>query len=297
MEPFQKLVQAIQKPLQVLWFIFVILAVLVFTYLFYWMSAVAENDAQSDRPWLSEQELAVTAAINSDESYTLYNVRDWMYGDKSVVSQVWKDVTVHPKDITKMWFVLEPFSDWEAVGHTLLTFEFADGTTLSFSVEARREADEEYSALQGMTPKYELAYQWGTERDFVTRRLLYLDHPLRRYPLNVTPEQAQAIFTALIDETAFLEKYPRWYNTMLDNCTNTLAHEVNKLAPDALPYDISWNLTGYADRYLMKEGWINKIDNSVKKTQEQFDLTKQKAEILESAQLEHPEFTALLNGL
>ena len=297
MEPFQLLLRTLKKPLRVLWVIFVVLAILVFTYLFYWISVITQADALSVRDWIPEQAHSVTTAINSDETFTLYNVRDWIYGDKSVVSQEWKDVTVDPKEITRMWFVLEPFSEWEAVGHTLLTFEFADGTTLSFSVEARREADEEYSALQGMTPQYELAYQWGTERDFVTRRLLYLDHPLRRYPLNVTPEQAQAIFVALVDETALLEEHPRWYNTMLDNCTNTLAHEVNKWAPGALPYDISWNLTGYADRYLMKEGWITTIDNSVKKTQEQFNLTKQKAVILGGAQLDHVEFTALLNGL
>ena len=49
---------------------------------------------------------------------------------------------------------------------------------------------------------------------------------------------------------------PRFYNTLTTNCTSALAAIVNKARPGAIPWDWSFLLTGYADRYLHKLGYI-----------------------------------------
>jgi hypothetical protein len=229
------------------------------------------KEPKVDGDWLPEQ--ARTATTDSiGESITIRNVRDWTYDETGPLSTAWTDVTVDPSAITRAWFLIEPFSKLEAIGHTFLSFELEDGTVLSFSVEAKRDQGEEYSALKGQFRAYELSYQWGTERDFVTRRLIYLDHPLRLYPLELSSESAEALFRSLAEETDALAREPRFYNTLTANCTNVLATIVNHYYPGTLPYDISWNLTGYADRYLMEEELI-KAEGDIASTQAAHDLT------------------------
>lgn len=247
-----------------------------------------------DRTWLPEQARTATAEVQ--DSITLTNVRDWTYNAQGPVTADWTTAIINPKDITRAWFLIEPFSTLEAVGHTFLSFELSDGRVYSFSVEARREENETYSAIQGLFREYELSYQWGTERDFVTRRLIYLDHPLRLYPLTLSPEASQALFLSLIEETNNLAERPRFYHTLSANCTNVLAKIVNKHYPGTLPWDTSWYLTGYADRYLMREELIG-APNGVEAAIAANDLTPFKANVAALASSTPEVFSAGIREL
>ena len=250
-------------------------------------------EPRADRAWIPEQAQTATAVMG--ETITLHNVRDWTYSAEGPVTTDWTTVEINPKDIVRAWFLIEPFSDWEAVGHTFLSFELVDGRVYSFSVEARREQGEKYEALNGALRAYELSYQWGTERDFVTRRLLFLDHPLRLYPLSLSPEAASALFVSLIEETNTLAEQPRFYNTLTANCTNVLATIVNRHYPDTLPYDKAWHMTGYADEYLIGEGLIEGDDVAAIKAVH--DLTPHR-ETVRTFQNEEPaKFSRLLRDL
>ncbi|MDQ1299587.1 MAG: hypothetical protein QG636_255 [Patescibacteria group bacterium] len=253
------------------------------------------KEPRTDRTWLPEQAIAATAEIEND-IVTIRGVRDWTYDEEAPLTTDWNDVSVDPSTIVRTWFLVEPFSDIEAVGHTFLSFELENGTVLSFSVEARREATEEYSAIKGQFREYELAYQWGTERDFVTRRLINLDHPLRLYPLTLTPEQSQALFRSLAEETQTLSEEPRFYNTLTANCTNVLAKIVNRHYPGTLPYDIAWNLTGYADLYLMEQGLIE-TTTSKEEAIAAHDLTPFRTEIMKSATTSPTDFSKSIRSL
>src|ERR1044072_6882627 len=105
----------------------------------------------ADGNWLEEQSRTATASL-AGETITIRNVRNWTYSTDGPRTKDWEDVTVNPSELTDAWFSPEPCSDWKAVGQTFLAFSFKDGTTLSFSVEAKREQGEEYSALRGLFP-------------------------------------------------------------------------------------------------------------------------------------------------
>lgn len=229
------------------------------------------STAREDRAWAPEHSRTATAVV-SEESVTIQNVRNWTYDSQAVLTQDWEDVSVYPNKIIRVWFLIEPFSQIKAIGHTFLSFEFEDGRVLSFSVEARREADEKYSAVLGLFNAYELTYLWGEERDFVSRRLVHLAHPLRLYPLKLSTNQAKALFLSLIQETNELKERPRFYNTLTANCTNVLAQLINRHRPGTLPYDIAWNLPGYADLYLMEERLI-KTSGTKEEARAAHDLT------------------------
>ena len=250
---------------------------------------------EADRMWLPEQE-RTAYAIEAAGLVTLLNVRDWTYGTSSPLTTDWTTATIDPSDIVRVWFLIEPFSDWEAVGHTFLSFELNDGRVYSFSVEAKRESHETYSAIKGLFREYELSYQWGTERDFVTRRLIYLNHPLRLYPLELEPAAAQALFRSLVEETNTLAAEPRFYNTLAANCTNVLSTIVNRHYPGTLPLHYSWYLTGYADQYLMKEGLI-RMQGTAEGTMAAHDLTQYREQIYSFSTTPQQSFSAAIRSL
>jgi len=252
---------------------------------------------QADGRWTAEQARTATATLNADGTITLHNVRDWAYGDKAVLSRGWSDVTVDPRTIRRVWFLSESFSRWKAIGHTFLSFEFGNGVALSFSVEARMKAGQAYSAWRGAFGAYPLAYQWGTERDFVTRRVIFLPNPLRLYPLTLPPKTAQALFRDLAEETNALARKPRLYNTLTENCTNTLAYIVNRHAPHTLPWSLAWYLPGYADGYLMKRGFIALDGGSIEGTKSIHDLTPERDAIRAIAAAPPPRFSASLRAI
>lgn len=248
-------------------------------------------------PWMAEFEKTATATFHEDDTVTLHDARDWTYADGAILSQGWRDVTVDPASITGASFYIEPFAAWTAVGHAFLSFEFADGAALSFSVEAKRRLGQVYSAVRGAFRAFELAYQWGTERDFVTRRLLYLQHPLRRYPLAIDAAAAQALFRGLAEETNAIAERPRFYNSLTQNCTNVLAYIVNRRAPGTLPRDVSWYLPGYADEYLMRQGFIATDGGTIDGTKALHDLAPHRAAIAAFALKPPSSFSAQLRAL
>lgn len=270
-----------------------IIVVVVMTCTLLWYST---KTASNDRTW-SEAFTYTPHTSYSDGLAHIGPVRDWTYAKDKILSKRWiPDVSVDPQTITQVWFLLEPFPDWSAVGHTYLTFEFSDGSALSFSVEARMEEGESYSALKGLMKSYELAYTWGTERDFLTRRVLYLDHAVYRYPLNIQHDTAVTVFNALAEATNTLSEHPVFYNTLTANCTNILAQIVNNIYANKLPYDISWNLPGTSDEFLMKQGFI-KLNGSFETTRASHDISSFKTSLSEWSQLPEKEFSEKLRVL
>lgn len=247
----------------------------------------------AERAWIEDQSKTVTADVQGD-AITLHNVRDWTYDASGPLSKEWVDMTVDATEVKQVWFIIVPISSWKAISHTFLSFEFTDGRTLSFSIEARRQDGEDYQPFLGALRTYELGYLWGTERDFITRRLVYQNDPVRMYPLSLPEGGSEALLRSLAEETNELATTPRFYNTLTANCTNLLASIVNERFPKTLPSHYSWVLTGYSDTYLMREGFIEIIDTSETKTQERYDLTPHKESIGYAAVLDPIAFSDVL---
>jgi hypothetical protein len=212
--------------------------------------------ASNDRTWESFSARTPDAVV-TDTHVTITNVRNWNHSTSAVLSEGWIDtVKIDPQEIKQIWFGLSSFSSVAAFGHTFLSFELTDGRVYTLSIEARREADEEYSFTKGLLRQYDLLYGWGTERDYVGVRTFLLDQGVELYPLTLTPEESAAVFVALAEETSRVASSPRFYNTLTSNCTNELVKVINHKYPDSLPYHISHNLPGLSIGYLQNQGLI-----------------------------------------
>jgi len=219
---------------------------------------LASRTPSFDRDWADDVARLSDAVAADDGSVLITNIRNWDYDAGGPVSKRWESGTYDPRRLRAVWFNLDPFPAWDGVAHTFLVFEFAEGTPSRFlgvSVEARKQRGETYSGLKGLFRQYELLYVWAAESDLIKRRAVYLDENVYQYRLELTPEQMALVFDAFVARTRELTRAPRYYNTLLSNCTNELAATIRGNG-GRLPWHYSYYLTGHADRFLHRLGYI-----------------------------------------
>lgn len=209
-----------------------------------------------DREWRPDNEHLSSISFKGDLA-TISHVRDWRYNPDGPTSQDWGPKTYDLSLLENTWFIMEPFSSWEGVGHAMLMFDFADNKTVLISVEARKEKGEQFSAWKGMWRQFELNYIWGTQEDFLVRRAIVQHHPLRIHRLNIQKTTQVNLFRALAEKTNRVKEKPQFYHTLLHNCTNELAYAANEATPRSVPFSKSRFLTGYADKTLYERGLIH----------------------------------------
>lgn len=203
-----------------------------------------------DRDWYPY--LAGTSHVRLDhDHFSVSPVSDWSYDRSGPLTETYTSASFAIEDLRAVWFVLEPQPGSTLAAHTFLLFEFEGDRLLGLTIEARRERHEEYSALWGLFNQFELAYVWASARDLMTRRAVMLDHDVFMYPVAINDDQARALLHALLQRTHALETHPRFYNTLLSNCTNELAKAAGfNWAP-------AYVLTGRSDEYLFRRGVIS----------------------------------------
>jgi hypothetical protein len=193
-------------------------------------------------PYLARESLV---QMNS-EGFSVAPVTDWSYGPAGPRNNAYTAAAYKFSDVRAVWFVVEPDPNLSFAAHTFLMFEFAGDRLLGVTIEARREANEDYSPVGGAFNEFELSYLWGTAHDLLTRRTVMLQHKVRIYPITVTDAQLRTLLTNMLQRTKALETQPRFYNTLFSNCTNEIAYAAN------LDWGPEFILTGEADEYLFK---------------------------------------------
>ena len=79
---------------------------------------------------------------------TFRNVRDFHWRTTRDRDEKWADeVTADSTKVKHIWFVVDQFHAFRGMSHTYLTFEFFDGTCLSFSFEL--DVNVERSTIHG----------------------------------------------------------------------------------------------------------------------------------------------------
>jgi len=171
-----------------------------------------------------------------------------------------------PEDYTPRWETREydldqlvsadlVMSYWmgPAIAHTLVSFGFAGGQRVVFSLEIRKERGESFSAIGGFFREFEEVLVAADENDIVRTRSNARGEDVYLYHLDLPPETLRALFVGYLDEAAALRREPAFYNTLASNCTTIVFELARRIAP-TLPMDYRLLLSGYFARYAYELG-------------------------------------------
>ena len=210
-----------------------------------------------ERNWTIGQQHLPHAEFRGD-SVVISNVRDFDYDSTgNLRTQKYGRRSYHLDSLRTVWFILAPFeSDNRGPAHSFLSFGFADSQFISISVEARREAGEDYSILGGMLKRYEIMYVVGTENDLVRLRVARGDD-VYVYPIRASQDKVRRLFVEMLQRANKLYEDPEFYNTLSNNCTTNILEHVNAFASKKIPYGREILLPGYADELAEELGLLD----------------------------------------
>jgi hypothetical protein len=209
----------------------------------------------NERDWQPDVAKLAWADIRGD-AVTVHNVRNNTYRSEA-------DYTVHYEDQQYDLAALRALdlfvSYWGSpvIAHTIVSFGFADGRHLAFSIETRKEKGEDYSAVKGFFKQYELIVIAADERDVVGLRTNYRGEDVYLYRIQASPAGIRSVFLNYLALANRLHAGPEWYNALTHNCTTT----IRGLAPSgAVGRWPSWQLflNGYLDQLLYARGVVTR---------------------------------------
>ena len=236
--------------------VLLVFAVLFTVVLIWWFNIAPLNN----RIWQTDVALLPHATIEGD-LVTVHNIRNFVYRTETEYTPAYYTKTY---DLSKLQSVDVFVVYWmgPAIAHTIISFGFGNEDYLAVSIEARKEQSEGYSAIKGFFRQYELIYVVADERDVIGLRTNYRNNPpedVYLYRLQGAPEIGREFFLEYMRSINDLVENPRFYNTLMTNCTNVIWMNAH-INPDRIPF--SWKLlaSGYAPEYLYE---MNRLDTSI----------------------------------
>ncbi len=237
------------------------------------------------RNWQPDVALLPWAAIDGDR-VTIHGIRNVDYRTETDYTVRHYDRTF---DLTKMKSVDLFVVYWGSplIAHTMLSFGFAGGDQVCFSIETRKEVGEEYSSIKGFFKQFELTYIIGDERDLVRLRTNYRKEQVYLWRLRTSMDLARNVFLDYLRTVNLLRDRPEWYNALTSNCTTNIRGHTVPYSPNAR-FDWRIIINGFIDRMIYDRGMV---DRSLP-----FDEIKRRSRINEKAQAagNDPAFSRLI---
>ena len=234
----------------------------------WWVTLKPTNDGN----WQPDVAQTAWAEINGD-IVTVHNVRNCDYLTEYDFTLHWQTREVHLSEIAGMDLAITYWgSPWMA--HPIVSFRFADALPLCFSIETRKSAGQQYSAVRGLYRQYTLIYVVADERDSIRVRSNYrTGEDVYLYRTLASSAEARERFLEYIQTINTLHDNPRWYNAVTTNCTTSI--RTQRPRNERAPWDWRILLNGKGDellyeRHLIATGglsfselkqrsWINKL--------------------------------------
>ncbi|WP_370263328.1 DUF4105 domain-containing protein [Limnobacter sp.] len=204
-----------------------------------------------NRDWADDVAHMLQADVQGDR-VTLHNVRNFEWRTETDYTPRWETRQYNLDELQRADLLL---SYWMGpkIAHTLVSFGFADGRYITFSIEIRKERHEKFSAWKGFFRQYEAILVAADEADIVRTRTNARGEEVYLYRLEVPPEQLRKVFLAYVNKANALAQKPEFYNTLTSNCTTVVFDMARQIAP-GLPLDYRLLLSGYFAEYAYEQG-------------------------------------------
>ncbi len=233
------------------WYLKGLLVVGCFAVVLTWWLNIAPSD---EKAWQSDVSRTAWADLN-DNLVTIHNLRNFSYRTETDYMPNWETRTIDLNNLQGVDIFLTFWgSPW--IAHPILSFQFADGSHIAFSVETRKEIGEEYSAVLGFFRQYELIYTVADERDLIRLRTNYRSgEEVYLYHTTATAAEARAVFMDYLRSLNALHDAPAFYNALTSNCTTNIRIHTAAADNGKLPaWDWRLLLNGKSDEFAYQHG-------------------------------------------
>lgn len=215
----------------------------------WWLSLQPSNH----RDWQPDVAMLPYAEIHGNQ-ITIHNIRDCDYRTETDYDVHHYDKTFDLDQLRAVDLFLVTWGSPD-IAHTMVSFGFANGQYVCFSIETRKEKGEEYSALKGFFRQYELTYVIADEHDLVRLRTNYRQgEEVCLYRLQATLEQERKLFLDYLRRANELHEHAEWYNALTENCTTAI--RTQRDVADRAPWNWRMLLNGHLDELLYERGLI-----------------------------------------
>ncbi|MEH6566238.1 MAG: DUF4105 domain-containing protein [Halopseudomonas sp.] len=203
--------------------------------------------------WADDVAYTTTGALDGD-TLSLQRVREFRWLTREQYEPVWcsREYALSQLQTVDM---ITSFWGLRPIAHVLVSFGFADGRYLTFSVEIRRQKHEEFSVLGGFFKHFELNIVASEERDMVRVRTNCREGDAYLYRTRISAENGRKLLLGFVEAANTLAVEPRFYHTLKANCTTIVYTMAKRIHPE-LPLDYRLLLSGYLDEYVFARGGL-----------------------------------------
>lgn len=191
----------------------------------------------------------------SGDRLVMHDMRDFTWRSKEDFDANWVSRTY---DLAQLETTDVFLSYWghDYMAHLIVSFGFADGEHLAWSVEVRRQVGGGFSPLADMFKANTLAILAASERDVVGLRTNVRGEDVQLYRLKVRKEAARRILERFVSDASELAEQPKWYHSILTNCTTVVIRIMNEVgAGQAWDWRVMAN--GYLPEFAYEIGAVN----------------------------------------
>lgn len=205
----------------------------------------------NDRDW--EPDLAVLPYADIDgNKIMIHNIRNCDYRTETNFTVQHYDRALELDTLRTLDLYMVYWGS-PLIAHTMLSFGFADGEQVCFSIETRKQKGQVYSAVKGLFRQFELMCVVADERDVVRLRTNYRQgEEVYLYRLRSSPATMRQMFLEYLQRTNRLRHHPEWYNAVTDNCTTGI--RAQRSASERAPWDWRMLVNGHGDELLYERG-------------------------------------------
>jgi len=209
---------------------------------------------RTDRDWAPDVGRQTTGTIEGG-LLTVRDVRCFDWRSETEFDERWE---TRSYELARLDSVDLFASYWASpsIAHLIVSFGFEGSDQLAFSIEVRRERDELWSNFAGFFKAYELVTIAADERDIIRLRTTVRREDVYLYRLQSTPAFRERLLRAYIADCNRLAAAPRFYHTIITNCTTQIVRLV-RAAGERMPLDWRMIATGHMPAYLQRIGIVD----------------------------------------
>ncbi|KIC21682.1 Lnb N-terminal periplasmic domain-containing protein [Leisingera sp. ANG-Vp] len=204
--------------------------------------------------WSPDVARQVTGVVE-DDILTLSGVRNFSWQTPEEFSESWE---VRSYDLTALQTVDLFMSYWAGpqMAHMIVSFGFADGEQIAWSVEVRRQIGGGFSPVADLFKSNTLVLIAADERDVVGTRTNARGEDVQLFRIDVSPDTARALLLRYVNAANSLAAQPQWYNSLTTNCTTVVMDLIRSFADD-VPLDWRVLANGYLPDYAWEQGVLD----------------------------------------